>query len=472
MHGVAEIQTMRVDMHPAVAPQVVSGEDFMAFLQAAQQHYSSGISGQYQDSENACVSQIDNARDPVYADYEPATEELSRYDTEPVSNSDNAREAGAVEDESDIEAIAQSDETDDDSDIERLEALLAMIAGLLEALQNVGEAGKKTAVSEEAKEGMAVTMEALKKLAAMLQKAGETPEFVQKGELAKVQQMLEQILGDGKESGRDAGKKLSPSVLQQLKSELEELSQFLRERVSGAAEKTRGGEEARPSGREFAVRQGRGSSRNAQNNAGQSGENAQKETGREMQFSSEQIHAKESRTQQADNTFGMQLQSSSDAAMLKGEARFAQSTGIKQPRQLFEQIVNRAVLTRSSGMSEMKLQLRPRFLGRIQMDLKVEDGAFSAKIIVTNRQLREFLENNLDILGQELRDAGIDVAGMEIGQEAEQSAFSDFLPDGRDEQSRVSRGGSGSEQDSGVKEGASEYSQGQAQHAGSIDLVA
>ena len=118
-------------------------------------------------------------------------------------------------------------------------------------------------------------------------------------------------------------------------------------------------------------------------------------------------------TGQNDNAaLGSNLKDS--GRLYNGIKEFTRKTGIKQPRKIFNQLVERARVTLKSGMSEMKLQIKPRFLGRIKMQLMLKNGSLSGKISIGNESLRNFLQQNLHELGTELRDAGIDLKQLEI----------------------------------------------------------
>jgi len=85
-------------------------------------------------------------------------------------------------------------------------------------------------------------------------------------------------------------------------------------------------------------------------------------------------------------------------------------------RKIFSQIVERAKVTHRSGMSEMKLQLKPKALGRVRMKLTLKNGAVTARLTVANSEVREMLAKKLDMLGQELREAGINLKDLDISR--------------------------------------------------------
>lgn len=83
-------------------------------------------------------------------------------------------------------------------------------------------------------------------------------------------------------------------------------------------------------------------------------------------------------------------------------------------KQVFSQIVERARITHKSGMSEMRLQLNPKSLGKVGMRLVLQDGAVSARLSVANTEVRELISRNLESLQRELREAGINLAHLDL----------------------------------------------------------
>jgi len=121
---------------------------------------------------------------------------------------------------------------------------------------------------------------------------------------------------------------------------------------------------------------------------------------------------------------------------LKGAEKFTKKTGVKEPRRVFSQLVERAKITHKSGMSEMKLQLKPKALGRIRMRLILKDGQVSAKLTIANQDLRQFIGDNLDELSRDLKNAGIMLTDVEVNQNNDKSGFADLFS--KDQQNKDS----------------------------------
>ncbi|MGE5559972.1 MAG: flagellar hook-length control protein FliK [Chloroflexota bacterium] len=100
------------------------------------------------------------------------------------------------------------------------------------------------------------------------------------------------------------------------------------------------------------------------------------------------------------------------------------------------QMVAGAKLLRQGPVTEMRLQLKPEFLGRVDLKVTLTDGILSARILVDNPAVKAAIEANLSQLKQDLADQGIALQGMTVGlggnhQEAadpRQSAFQRYLP--------------------------------------------
>lgn len=92
-------------------------------------------------------------------------------------------------------------------------------------------------------------------------------------------------------------------------------------------------------------------------------------------------------------------------------------SSIADPKAVFNQIVKRARITHKSGMSEMKLQLNPRKLGNISMKLVLKDGQLSGSIQAASDGVRQLLKDNLGMLQQELRDAGMNLEQLTVAEE-------------------------------------------------------
>ncbi len=84
------------------------------------------------------------------------------------------------------------------------------------------------------------------------------------------------------------------------------------------------------------------------------------------------------------------------------------------PKQLIDQIVKKFELLTKPESSEIKIQLKPEFLGKMTIKLSMEDGVLSAKFVTDNHQVKSMLESNLALFKQQLEAAGIKVEKTEV----------------------------------------------------------
>lgn len=85
---------------------------------------------------------------------------------------------------------------------------------------------------------------------------------------------------------------------------------------------------------------------------------------------------------------------------------------------VFNQIVKKAEIAVQEGNSEMKIQLQPNFLGKVNMQIKIEEGVVTAKFAAENMQVKQMIEANLNSLRQNLVDQGlkVDQLSVSVGQ--------------------------------------------------------
>lgn len=99
------------------------------------------------------------------------------------------------------------------------------------------------------------------------------------------------------------------------------------------------------------------------------------------------------------------------------DASPADKATLSQPviHSAIDQIVAGAKLVRQGPVTEMRLQLKPEFLGRVDLKVTMEGGVLSARIMVDNPQVKAAIEANLPQLRQDLAQQGIALQGMTVG---------------------------------------------------------
>ncbi|MFN4216649.1 MAG: flagellar hook-length control protein FliK, partial [Brevinematales bacterium] len=108
--------------------------------------------------------------------------------------------------------------------------------------------------------------------------------------------------------------------------------------------------------------------------------------------------------------------------------------------QMLQQVVGKAFITLRDGQSEMRLQLTPPDLGRMEMKIILEDGQMMGKIVVSTPEAKALFDQNLGELQRQLQQAGVQVGGLDVslGQPG-----SDKNPESVGDFSRLSTQGKG-----------------------------
>lgn len=90
---------------------------------------------------------------------------------------------------------------------------------------------------------------------------------------------------------------------------------------------------------------------------------------------------------------------------------------------IFKQIVNSSQLLVGRDHSEIRLQLRPEFLGKVSLEIAVEHGIVKAEIAAENQQVKQLIEANLGNLKQSLTNQGLKVDQLVVNLGQGQSQF-------------------------------------------------
>jgi flagellar hook-length control protein FliK len=99
-----------------------------------------------------------------------------------------------------------------------------------------------------------------------------------------------------------------------------------------------------------------------------------------------------------------------------------------------QNIVRQArVMLQESGKAEVRLIIRPPELGRVRIQLQMDNGHIAGRILVDNGSVREVVEQNLPALQRAFEEAGLEMGDLEVSTgDARQEA-------GTDETSRHAR---------------------------------
>ncbi len=82
--------------------------------------------------------------------------------------------------------------------------------------------------------------------------------------------------------------------------------------------------------------------------------------------------------------------------------------------QSLNQIVQKAVLHLKDGQSEVRLDLKPDFLGHIRMQIITESHQVTVRILTEHPIVKELIENNFQLLKTELQNHGLKIDELEV----------------------------------------------------------
>jgi flagellar hook-length control protein FliK len=92
----------------------------------------------------------------------------------------------------------------------------------------------------------------------------------------------------------------------------------------------------------------------------------------------------------------------------------AKSSQMPDTKEIMDQIVKKTDLMVKLNNSEMKIHLKPEFLGKMLINVVVEDGVVTARFITENQNVKQVLEANMNSLRQSLESNGMRVDKTEV----------------------------------------------------------
>jgi flagellar hook-length control protein FliK len=90
---------------------------------------------------------------------------------------------------------------------------------------------------------------------------------------------------------------------------------------------------------------------------------------------------------------------------------------------IVQQIVERAQLQKIKDQPEIKIKLKPAFLGNLRMNISTENQQVSVKIIAQTPVVKEALETNLNQLKTELASQGLEIDSFDVSVEKDTEHF-------------------------------------------------
>lgn len=101
-------------------------------------------------------------------------------------------------------------------------------------------------------------------------------------------------------------------------------------------------------------------------------------------------------------------------------------------KEVIDQIVKKAELLIKQNASEIKINLKPEFLGKMTIKIAVEEGIVTARFLTENLQVKHLLESNLNTLRQSLESQGIRVEKTEVNVQLNNGGMFDGSENGRE----------------------------------------
>ncbi|WP_058485157.1 flagellar hook-length control protein FliK [Defluviitalea phaphyphila] len=100
--------------------------------------------------------------------------------------------------------------------------------------------------------------------------------------------------------------------------------------------------------------------------------------------------------------------------IIKTELSQISSESVQQPQQIIEQMVEYIKVNLAEDITEINLNLKPDYLGKLSLKIVSEKGIMTARFIAENQVVKEVIETNLNQLRDVLEDQGIKVDKLEV----------------------------------------------------------
>jgi hypothetical protein len=83
-------------------------------------------------------------------------------------------------------------------------------------------------------------------------------------------------------------------------------------------------------------------------------------------------------------------------------------------REVVNQIIKKAIIELREGKTELKIQIQPKIMGHIKIQLSSENDQMLAKIMTETLHAKDILEQHMHLLIDELRGQGIDIDNVDV----------------------------------------------------------
>lgn len=83
-------------------------------------------------------------------------------------------------------------------------------------------------------------------------------------------------------------------------------------------------------------------------------------------------------------------------------------------KKTIEKIAERMKFSINNNKNQIKVNLKPKTLGELTMEIEVVKNSLTAKIMVDNQKAKELIQNNLFQLKEEIKDTGLEIKSFEV----------------------------------------------------------
>lgn len=105
--------------------------------------------------------------------------------------------------------------------------------------------------------------------------------------------------------------------------------------------------------------------------------------------------------------------------------RLPRGFSFENAQKLFQQVVQKASFLRNANQNEMHIQLEPKAMGRLWIQVVMEEGVVTGRFWVENSAVKQLLEENMSLLKMNLEKQGLQVDDLDIALSSDSQR--DFL---------------------------------------------
>jgi flagellar hook-length control protein FliK len=102
------------------------------------------------------------------------------------------------------------------------------------------------------------------------------------------------------------------------------------------------------------------------------------------------------------------------AASVEGGVRLTDPGSIGSRGGILEQIVQKAAMHFKDGLNEVRIELKPEFLGHVRMQISSEHHQLAVRIVAESPAVKEMIEGNFQQLRAALQQQGLEVDELEV----------------------------------------------------------